>query len=138
MDDESFRLENYYEIRVTHKMMMEARFCPDPIDLEVPVSPVAAALHDRIIKKLIALEIENEGESAQAKWDEWLDISPDYREWAVSVDRAKRDSRWLEWNDTERRFYAMTLLSPFNVPEHRISEFLGEVQSHHVQSSENI
>ncbi len=138
MDDESFQIENYYELRVAHKMMMAARFCEDPIDLEVPVSPVAAGLHDRIIQKLILIETEKEGEVAQARWQEWLCISSEYREWEVSVARAKSDKRWLKWNDMEQRFFTMTLLSPFEVSEDLIAEFVAEVQLHHIkQRDEN-
>jgi hypothetical protein len=132
MEDASFQLENYYELSLAHKMMV-ARFCEDPIDLEVPVSPVAAGLHDRIIQKLMALEIEKGGEAVQQEWDEWLNISSDTREWGVSVERAKNDARWLTWNDMEQRFYTMTLLSPFEVSENLIAEFVGEVQIHHLK-----
>ena len=128
MDDESFQIANYFELRVAHKMMMAARFCADPIDLEVPVSPVAAALHGRIIQKLIAIEVAKDGDKAQQKWDEWLRISPKSREWQVSVEHAKADERWLGWNDMEQRFFAMTLLSPFEVSEDLIAKFVGEVQ----------
>ena len=133
MDTDSFKLENYYELLVTHKMMMEARFCTNPIDLEVPVSPVAAGLHDRIIQKLIEIETEKKGEAAKQAWEEWLQISPDYREWEVSLERAKSDPRWLNWNDMEQRFFTMTLLSPFEVSEELIAEFVGEVQIHQLK-----
>jgi hypothetical protein len=133
MEDSSFQIENCHELRVAHKMMMAARFCQDPIDLEVPVSPVAAGLHDRIIQKLMAVEIEKGGEAAQQEWDEWLSISTDNREWEISVLRAKSDARWLTWNDMEQRFYTMTLLSPFEVSENLIAEFVGEVQLHHLK-----
>ena len=133
MDTDSFKLENYYELLVTHKMMMEARFCTNPIDLEVPVSPVAAGLHDRIIQKLIQIESEKKGEAAKQAWEEWLRISPDYREWEVSLERAKNDPRWLNWNDMEQRFFTMTLLSPFEVSEELIAEFVGEVQIHQLK-----
>lgn len=133
MNDESLQIENYYELRVAHKMMMEARFCLEPIDLEVPVSPVAAGLHERIIQKLMAIEVEKEGPESKIVWDEWLEISADYREWEVSMERAKHDSRWLSWNATEQRFYTMTLLSPFEVSEYLIAKFVREVQLHHVQ-----
>ena len=133
MDTDSFKLENYYELLVTHKMMMEARFCTSPIDLEVPVSPVAAGLHDRIIQKLIQIESEKKGEAAKQAWEEWLQISSDYREWEVSLERAKNDPRWLNWNDMEQRFFTMTLLSPFEVSEELIAEFVGEVQIHQLK-----
>ncbi|MFK8078462.1 MAG: hypothetical protein AB8B84_17925 [Granulosicoccus sp.] len=133
MDTDSFKLENYYELLVTHKMMMEARFCTNPIDLDVPVSPVAAGLHDRIIQKLIRLDTEKKGETAKQAWDEWLQISADYREWEVSLERAKNDPRWLYWNDMEQRFFTMTLLSPFEVSEELIAEFVGEVQIHQLR-----
>ena len=133
MDTDSFKLENYYELLVTHKMMMEARFCTNPIDLEVPVSPVAAGLHDRIIQKLIQIESEKKGEAAKQAWEEWLQISSDYREWEVSLERAKNDPRWLNWNDMEQRFFTMTLLSPFEVSEELIAEFVGEVQIHQLK-----
>lgn len=138
MEDSSFQIENCHELRVAHKMMMAARFCQDPIDLEVPVSPVAAGLHDRIIQKLMAVEIEKGGEAAQQEWDEWLSISTDNREWEISVLRAKSDARWLTWNDMEQRFYTMTLLSPFEVSENLIAEFVGEVQLHHLKLQELI
>lgn len=138
MEDSSFQIENCHELRVAHKMMMAARFCEDPIDLEVPVSPVAAGLHDRIIQKLMAVEIEKGGEAAQQEWDEWLSISTDNREWEISVRRAKSDARWLTWNDMEQRFYTMTLLSPFEVSENLIAEFVGEVQLHHLKLQELI
>lgn len=136
MTQEGFKLENYYELLVTHKMMMEARFCVDPIDLDVPISPVAAGLHDRIIQKLIEIETKRTGESAKLKWDNWLEISPSYREWEVSLERAKRDSRWLDWNDMEQRFFTMTLLSPFVVSEELIAQFVGDVQIHHLKMKE--
>jgi hypothetical protein len=108
-------------------MMMAARFCDDPIDLEVPVSPVAAGLHDRIIQKLMAVEIEKGGDAAQQEWGKWLNISTDSREWGASVERAKSDTRWLTWNDMEQRSHTMALLSPFEVSENLIAEFVGEV-----------
>lgn len=133
MDDETFQIENYHELRATHKMMMEARFCTNPIDLEIPISAVAAGLHDRIMKKLMTIEIEHSGESAKKRWDEWLEITADYREWEISLENAKNDKRWLSWTDLEQRFFTMTLLSPFIVSESLIAEFVGQVQLHHLQ-----
>ena len=136
MEDSSFQIENYYELRVAHKMMMAARFCEDPIDLEVPVSPVAAGLHDRIIQKLMAVDIDKGGETAQQEWDEWINISSDTREWAICLKRAKNDLRWLTWNDMEQRFYTMTLFSPFEVSENIFAKFVDEVQLHHLKLQE--
>jgi hypothetical protein len=133
MVDESFQIANYYELRVTHKMMMAARFCPDPIDLEVPISPVAAGLHDRIMQQLMAIEIEKEGEEAKIRWGEWLEMSTDRREWDISVNRAKCDERWIDWSEMEQRFFTMTLLSPFKVSEGLIAEFVSEVQLYHAK-----
>jgi hypothetical protein len=129
MVDESFQIANFNELRVTHKMMMAARFCPDPIDLEVPISRVAAGLHDRIMQQLMAIE----DEEAKIRWDEWLEMFTDCREWDVSVNRAKCDERWLGWSEMEQRFFTMTLLPSFNVSEGLIAGFVSEVQLYHAK-----
>lgn len=129
MSSEEFTVNNYYELLAIHKVMMEARFSSHPNDPEVAGSPVAASLHERVIDKLISIDAANRGESARDEWLAWLELTKDHKEWSVALERAYGDNRWDTWGEMEQRFFAMTLLAPFDVSESLLAEFVNKVHN---------
>ncbi len=128
VESEQFLVSTYHELLAIHKVMLEARFSDQPFDTELSGNPVAASLHERVITALRDIDRQNDNDEADAAWNQWLTISSDRREWSIALDRAQRESRWDGWEEMERRFYVLTLLSPFDVSEALLAEFVCKVQ----------
>ena len=128
MISSDFIVNDYYELLTLHRVFIEAKFCDGPNDLDVSASPMVATLHKKLLFNLIAMDVEKKGESARSDWNEWLDIDPSRREWAVAIERAENERLWDDWSVTDRKTYILDLLSPFNVTEELVEVFVNQVK----------
>lgn len=125
---DNFLVSNYHELLAIHKVMLEARFSDQPFDRTISGNPITALLHERVIEALRYIDAKNDDDEIDAAWEQWLTITPERREWTIALDHALTDSRWGDWDEMEQRFYVMTLLSPFEVSESLLADFIYKVQ----------
>ncbi|WP_437675414.1 hypothetical protein [Sorangium sp. So ce131] len=85
----------------------------------------------RIRDQIVAEEVRSEGRAAEARWQNWMNLGPDRREWGIvrSFAAATWRSVWPNWSAADRRDAAEVLLSPFEPDEARLLEFLDEIEA---------
>jgi hypothetical protein len=112
------------------RAIVEAKFHKDPDDLDVPGSSILARIAVRIRDEAVAEEVRREGPVAEARWREWINLGPERREWQGAKDYAAvawKDA-WPAWSADERRAAAEHLLSPFELGEVGLLNFLAEIE----------
>lgn len=127
MTSSSFIVQDYYELLALHKALMEAQFCDDPNNFDISASPVIALLHKRLLESLVHADSARNGEAANNKWENWLSLSSDRREWNVALSRAQNERRWFQWTKEERLEYVKCLLAPFCTSDKLLEEFINQV-----------
>lgn len=119
----SFVVDDLSELLALQRVFREAKFCTEADDVEVSDSPVVAKLFERLIKTLVAQEVERDGEDARQRWVQWLAIDESRDEWNAALRRAKADTRWAKFSPDERIEFAKLLLSPFTLSPEVIDRF---------------
>ena len=122
-------IRNYPELLALHRVILEAKFSLTIRDGDIAASTLIASLAERIIEKIINVEIEQGDAEAQAKWDNWRRINPSRYEWKVALQHI-RESReyWDRLNSEERRSYVKLVLSPFQPTPGIMDEFVRQVE----------
>lgn len=123
------RIEGINELRVLHRMIMEAKFARDPVNKDISGSPLAAAVSDRVVDAIVAAERDSGGEDAARQWEIWRQISPDRREWSIALNRIEPGEPWRSWNCEKRTRFVEILLSPLKASPELINVFIKEVDS---------
>jgi hypothetical protein len=125
MSSRKLTIDNKYELLALHRGLMEARFCPEPNDMDVSGSPILAALHRRLMDVLLALEPHDSATSLQ--WKSWLQMDVERRHWGIALGRARNSTWWKKLTIEERKQAALDLLAPFSVTDELIELFLQSV-----------
>ncbi|MGH9225990.1 MAG: hypothetical protein ACRD2W_19875 [Acidimicrobiales bacterium] len=90
------------------KVLREAKFNPSPVDGAIAASPIVADLSRRV---RAAVNVRTFGKSEPEGREDL--IEPGWREWAVSVEAARRLKLWSSWTREKKAEVARDLLSPF-------------------------
>ncbi|WP_438006701.1 hypothetical protein WME89_50420 [Sorangium sp. So ce321] len=122
-------IKSHPEALALLRAIVEAKFHPNPDDLDVPGSSILAALAIRIRDSVVAEEVRREGNSAAERWSSWSRLVPSRPEWAAARDFASSYWRgvWEKWSEAQKRDAVAVLLSPFEVEQDELSLFLDEV-----------
>jgi hypothetical protein len=123
MRSKHFSVSDYYELLALHRALLEAQFCDEPNDLDVSASPIITKLHRNLLETLMNVE----GSPQAEEWKDWLKIDPDRREWQVALKRAKNERQWQNWSYEKKKEYAFHLLSPFELDDTLLDDFIGSV-----------
>jgi hypothetical protein len=123
----TFSIGNYDELMALHRVIMEAKFCPDPNDLLIQGSPLVSAIANRVVEVLKVMDLDKEGEAARQKWQEWRQISPERREYRLVKSRIRSDTFWKNWNLEEQKMYVRDLVSPLQISDELINQLLNSV-----------
>jgi hypothetical protein len=126
-----FSSSSHAELLALLRAIVEAKFHKDPGDLDVPGSAVLAQVALRVRDAVIAFEVQREGAAAEARWQHWVRLDPTRPEWegARSYAAAEWVRVWARWSAEERYRAAVALLSPFELEEAAMNQFLTEVGS---------
>lgn len=126
-DQPSFVLSDYYELLALHRALIEAKFHPDPQNLDVPGSPLLACVSNRALETLQAMEIARGCVEASQKWDDWRKRPKDGQSWRYAMNHAAQVSEWSSWSGDEKNRFVVDLLAPYVVDEASKAEFVAEV-----------
>lgn len=118
-------ISDVYELLALQRGLLEARYCDIPNDPSVSASPILAGIHKRVMDAIIAANLPD-GLSPD-RWRQWLAIDPERREWGVALKRAAQDSSWSRLSQEDKRSFAIGLLTPFEVNDKLLDEFLSRV-----------
>ena len=120
-------VEDYHELLVLHRALMEAKFHPEPVHEELSGSPYLAAISRRLLDVLSKVDGDREGEAASERWRSWREVDSRLTEWKVAVRKAADASIWASWTVQQRAEFAELLLSPFDTSSETVARFLTEV-----------
>lgn len=126
-----FQVDSVPELLALLRAVMEAKFHPDPEDLDIPGSAILAEVANRLARAVRDEKIGTGGDAARSRWSIWIQIGADRDEWksAVKYAAAMWKKIWPKWSVEERRFAARCLLSPFEIEEATLDAFLCEVEA---------
>lgn len=121
----NLEIKNYPELLALHRVILEAKFSLPVRDRDIASSTLVASLAERIIEKIIYVEIKQGDSAAQEKWDNWRRIDFNRYEWKIALQHI-RESReyWDTLNPEEKRSYAKLILSPFQPTPNVMDEFI--------------
>jgi hypothetical protein len=122
-----FAVTDYYELLALHRVVMEAKFSDDPNDRAIQGSPFVAAIANRVLEALIAMDIEKEGESAGLRWQNWRQVTPDYRQYQITKTILQSNTVWKTWDFDDQVKYVKDLVSPLQISDELIETLLGMV-----------
>lgn len=112
------------------RAILEAKFHSSPEDEDLAASSLLAETALQLRDCLRAAEMKQDGVSAEQRWSEWLAITPARREWRVALVYATRNWKdsWSSWLPVARERAVRQLLSPFEVSDTALAEFLAELE----------
>jgi hypothetical protein len=125
--DKVFQVSDYYELLALHRTVMEAKFHPDPQNMDIPGSPLVARLSERIVETLIEMERDRGNGMKADQWTEWRSHPQAGRFWEVAVQHAKACRDWADWGQSEKLQFAADALAPFAVEPAELVTFVAEV-----------
>jgi hypothetical protein len=114
-----------YELLALHRGLLEARFCDNPNDIDVFLSPILSKIHRNVVAALI--EIDDPLTSRAEKWKAWLVLDEKRREWAIAVNRAKLFPGWHNLSRDEKIEASRVSVSPFELTEEKLLNFIKSV-----------
>lgn len=112
------------ELVALDKVLREAKFSDSPNDPVIAASPIVADLARRV---RAAHDLRTFGLADRPDPEHM--IGPSWREWAVSVRRARELTDWHSWDQVAKARVARDLLSPFGVSDESLLLFVNEVDS---------
>lgn len=123
-DQTSVNVDDLAGLVALDKALREAKFNPSPVDGAIAASPIVADLSRKVRAAVNARRVGTPEPSHREDM-----IQPGWREWAVSVQAARRLKSWSKWTREKKAEVARDLLSPFGVSEEHLVLFLNEVDS---------
>ena len=126
----SLQISDYYELLALHRALMEAKFTPEPWDPIVPGSPYIAKIANQVVDMLTEIEDRQKPESNEEhNWRAWRKIDPTRREWQISLERARKLTKWTQWSFEHKKDMVTIFLSPFTVGENLIITFIEQAEA---------
>lgn len=123
MDTKSYILQtkDYYSLVNLHKILLEAKFHPNPENTEVSQSPYTAGLYQQVANALLHSE-------HAAQWEDWLQLKnrAEYRQRAVAQLRACR--QWKTATPQGKEALARRHLTPFLYTQDELAQVIAEVE----------
>ena len=121
-----FEVTNEAELIALHRALFEAKLGNDPIDTDIPGSPILITLHERIIEALI------DGVPPKRKhWDEWRVAERHPQRLEIVRDRVCGASHWKSLSAEERRQLVERFLSPLIATDQSVQEIVEFGNKHH-------
>jgi hypothetical protein len=120
-----FSIDDYDQLMALHRVMMEAKFTPEPNDRDIQGSPLVAAIADQIVECLTDMDSAKTGAAARSKWQAWRTISPERREYQIIQAKLNSESAWRKLSAAEQTQYVKDLVSPLLISDQLIRELIG-------------
>jgi hypothetical protein len=114
------------ELWILQACIVEAKFHEDPRDLDIPGGPLVSKLANKIADALQSCgRFGNE-----QTWKIWRTLTPEREEWKNSVKFVQHRGDWLERPAPEQLEVARALLSPFEVSDDLLRQFIEESRAY--------
>lgn len=118
-------VEERFELLALHRVLMEAKFHPDPDSRDIAASPWVSKLAHRVLDALI----ESESQEAAERWKAWRRSPESGRFWSVATRQARGQQDWESRSALEKLELAKILLAPFEASEAQLYSFVDEVDA---------
>jgi hypothetical protein len=119
------------ELDAIQRVFREAKFCLVADDDEVSPSPRVAVLYEELITALVETDCKENGEQQRTRWQSWLLLSEERDEWRIALQRIKAHSEWRTYGQPQRSVYARTVLSPFQLNDEVLMQFISQANLTH-------
>jgi hypothetical protein len=114
------------ELHALHRALVEARFSEHVTDTALCGSPFVASVANRVFAALIEAEREAGNADRARQWELWRQVTPDRREWIVSLSRITPDGLRRRWSIDQKKEFVELLLSPFTLTDDLLERFVAE------------
>lgn len=122
------KFENYFDLLLLHRVLLEAKFSENPNDRDVPASPQVAKISNQIIDEIIDILEKNENKKEANDWRAWREsLKARPREQAViklNIEFLKENNTWSSLSLGEQREVIEDLAAPFLLTGDEIDEIL--------------
>lgn len=115
-----------YEMKAILRALIEAKFHPEPNDEPIQASPYVAALCDRLVEAIAAVERERFGAERGERFLAFYASPPPPPQLEVArkiIGKCPPDV-WAGWSEAERRELVRLVLSPFQGTPELFEELL--------------
>ena len=119
-------ISEYAELLALHQTLLEARFHPDPENVNVAWSPIISDLHKKVVACLAELETRRKKRDPTA-WEDWRKLANRTHFRELAVQRAIDMSEWKQWDSELQEYHSSNLLSPFSFSREELKDFIEEV-----------
>jgi hypothetical protein len=121
-----FQVSDKAELRALFKALLEAKFHPDPETPEVQGSPLVAAICERVLAAMVAVELRDGDPMAASRYAQWR-RAEGHPEWVTVVrSRIAECGAWSGWSRLEREHYVLLLLSPLIAERELVADLVGD------------
>lgn len=121
-------ISSYYDLLALHRVILEAKFNPNPNDSDISASPIVSRIANEIVSKLIVQGEEKSKYIGVKKWQVWRKIDPARREWTIALQRASERRDWDQSSHLEQSNLIRNILAPFEITEDLEVQFRSELQ----------
>ena len=122
-----FQVDDYFELLALNKALRLLKFSYPSLDDSLPGSPLMAAMANRVVDTLVAIEIERGRLDLGVEWKG--KIVPSSHIWNNLLAHAQESSKWLQWSLEQKQEFAQILISPLEADEKIIAQFVYEVDA---------
>lgn len=124
------------ELLSLHKILMEAKFNPNPADMYIAGSPITAELAHRVLATIIEMQSET-NPTKRESWLNWLEKKKQWI-WSRSLSHMLKfpPNGWSEMESEAKRDYIKALFSPFKIIEEDVIRFIEEFEKYRMLMEE--
>ncbi len=99
---DGIQIDDYFELLALHKVILEAKFHPDPLNLDIAGSPFVARLAEKTLVALVDAEAKRGKPEKAASWHEWAQVNQNDDYWTSAVQHAVGFRDWAGSSHQEK------------------------------------
>lgn len=126
---DGMQIDDYYELLSLHKVILEAKFHPDPLNLDIAGSPFVARLAERTLAALVDAETKRGKPEKAAGWYEWAAVRQGDDYWTRAIQHAVGFRDWAGSSHQEKVQLAIDVLAPFRASDDDLQKFVDDVNA---------
>lgn len=103
------------ELLALHKVLMAAKFHPEPNLPECQGNPLVASIADRVCETLIEIERSAGNKKAVAEWERWRTADMERLESKLLLKRISASNWWSSADENSRRTFINAFMAPLKL-----------------------